>query len=118
NSKDYIIFRSNVEKEHLGTYLIALCKYYYAHEDASNLLPGSSYTLLPGAEKKVEIKKIYYQCRHCLSIYDEANGEQESAISPGTTFNALPETWCCALCEAPKTAFIKQEIILPGLQTV
>ena len=118
NSKDYIIFRSNVEKEHLGTYLIALCKYYYAHEDGSNLLPGSSYTLLPGAEQKEEIKKIYYQCRHCLSVYDEANGEQESAIRPGTTFDALPETWCCALCEAPKTAFIKQEIVLPGLQTV
>ena len=116
NSKEYILFRDNVEKEHLATYLIALCRYYYAKEDENELLPGSSYTaVLP---EKEEIKKIYYQCNHCLSVYDELYGEPENLVAPGTLFDALPETWCCSLCESPKKDFTKKETNQTGLQTI
>ena len=81
NSKEYILFRNNVEKEHLPTYLIALCKYFYEQESAGDLLPGSSYTGVPVDEQKDKVKQMIYQCRHCLTVYDEANGRQESAIS-------------------------------------
>jgi rubredoxin len=118
NSKAYIMFRANVEREHLATYLVALCKYYYAQDDETELLPGSSYTM-PGDEKeKEEIKKIYYQCRHCLTVYDETPGEPENLVAPGTLFDALPETFCCSLCEAPKIDFIKKEVSQAGLQSV
>ncbi|HTE09332.1 MAG TPA: rubredoxin [Chitinophagaceae bacterium] len=116
NSKEYILFRNNVDKEHLGTYLVALCKYYYAKEDENELLPGSSYTDTAGG--KEEVKRIYYQCRHCLTVYDETLGEPGRSIGPGTLFDALPETWCCDLCEAPKTDYTRKEISQPGLHSV
>jgi len=118
NSKEYILFRGNVEKEHLATYLIALCKYYYEQEDAGDLLPGSSYTNANLPEQKEEIKAVYYQCRHCLSIYDETAGEPDHAIPAGTLFDALPETYGCALCDAPKTDFNRKEAVVPGLQAI
>ena len=63
NSKEYILFRDNVKKEHLATYLVALCKYYYEQEDGK-LLPGSSYTTETAEKQQEEDKKTYYQCRH------------------------------------------------------
>jgi len=117
NSKDYILFRADVAKEHLATYVIALCKYYYAQEDANELLPGSSYTTTSVAEHK-ETRKVYFQCRHCLTVYDEDLGETENHVLPGTSFEALPESYCCPLCESPKQDFERVEISLPGLQTI
>jgi len=117
NSKDYILFRADVAKEHLATYVIALCKYYYAQEDANELLPGSSYTTAPVVEHK-ETRKVYFQCRHCLTVYDEALGEAENHVLPGTSFEALPESYCCPLCESPKQDFERVEISLPGLQPI
>ena len=118
NSKEYILFRGAVEKEHLGIYIIALCKYYYELEDKNELLPGSSYTTTSVKEKKAAEKKIYHQCPHCLTVYDDALGEAESQISAGTLFDALPETYCCPLCEAPKKHFIETEMYFSGLQSV
>ncbi|MEO5681033.1 MAG: rubredoxin [Chitinophagaceae bacterium] len=118
NSKAYIMFRADVEKEHLATYLIALCKYYYAQDDENELLPGSSYTLVLNENEKEIIKKIYYQCRHCLSVYDEALGEADNSIVPGTLFDALPDSFCCNLCESPKIDFIKTDSIQAGLQSI
>lgn len=118
NSKEYILFRRDVEKEHLATYLIALCKNFYEQEDSSQLLPGSTYTTTANEEQQKEITKIFYQCRHCLTVYDEALGEPENTIAPGTLFSELSPTYCCPLCEAPKEDFIKTAIQQPGLQTI
>jgi rubredoxin len=46
-----------------------------------------------------------YQCNRCLTVYNERIGELENNIEPGTTFADLPETYCCALCEAKKEEF-------------
>jgi len=118
NSKEFILFRGNVDKEHIATYLIAICKYYYGQEDENKLLPGSSYTPETGDEKTETPVKISYQCRHCLTIYDETLGEPHNQVPPGVLFADLPETYCCALCDAPKTDFEKIETIDAGLQTV
>jgi rubredoxin len=62
--------------------------------------------------------KHVYQCSACLSIYDEASGDEEQQIAPGTTFNVLPASYCCNLCESPKTFFVKKEAAAIGLATV
>ncbi|MEO6675057.1 MAG: rubredoxin [Ginsengibacter sp.] len=118
NSKEYILFRGNVEKEHLSTYLIALCKYFYEQESEGDLLPGSSYTNVPEEEKKDVVREMVYQCKHCLTIYDEETGEEDNGTEAGTLFGSLPESYCCPLCEAPKNDFQKKEKDLLGLQTV
>ena len=97
---------------------IALCKYYYEQEDANDLLPGSSYTSGNSVEKKEEKKQVYYQCCHCLTMYDEFLGEAESGIAAGVSFDALPASYCCPLCESPKTDFVKKEITIIESQSV
>ena len=109
NSKEFILFRGNVDKEHIATYLIAICKYYYAREEGQPLLPGSSYTNAKPVEPNEAPAKLYHQCRHCLTVYDEVLGEPQNGVAPGTLFGALPETYCCALCEAPKSDFMVME---------
>jgi rubredoxin len=116
NSKEYILFRNTVDKEHLPVYLIALCKYFYEKESEGDLLPGSSYASVPFDEKKDRVKQMIYQCRHCLTVYDEEAGETDNDIAPGTLFEALPGTYCCPLCEAQKNDFERKEKDLLGLQ--
>ena len=118
NSKEYVLFRGNVDREHLPAYLIALCKYYYEQDSEGDLLPGSSYTNFPAEEQKVETKIMIHQCRYCLTVYDGEAGETENGIAPGTSFDALPETYCCPLCEAPKHDFEQKEKLQLGLLSV
>lgn len=64
----------------------------------------------PKKETPKQKKKDYvHQCQHCLSIYDPLVGEPENNIAGGTTFEQLPSTFSCGLCEAPKDDFTKIE---------
>ncbi len=46
-----------------------------------------------------------YVCSVCGFIYDEAKGIPEAGITPGTTWEALPDDWVCPLCGATKAEF-------------
>lgn len=48
------------------------------------------------AEK--ENYKMKYVCDVCGWIYDEAAGDEELGIAPGTKFGDLPEDFLCPLC--------------------
>lgn len=48
-----------------------------------------------------------YQCRTCMTVYNEMIGEVENNIRAGTPFSELPEDYCCVLCEETKSNFIK-----------
>jgi rubredoxin len=48
-----------------------------------------------------------YQCQICGHIYDPAEGDPTQGIAPGTSFEALPETWVCPECGSPKSTFEK-----------
>lgn len=43
-----------------------------------------------------------YKCRYCSHIYDEAEGDPDSGIAPGTKFEDIPEDWYCPECGAFK----------------
>jgi len=47
-----------------------------------------------------------YRCSICGHIYDEAKGDPESGIPPGTKWEDVPENWVCPLCGASKSAFV------------
>lgn len=115
NSKDYVVFRDNVEREHLPAYLIALSKYYYEQESEGDLLPGSIHTDISTEEHSHEIKQVIHQCRHCLTVYDPETGDVNNEIPAGTLFDVLPENYCCPLCEAPKHDFEEKEKLDLGL---
>jgi rubredoxin len=50
-----------------------------------------------------------WQCTTCAEIYDEALGDAEAGIAPGTRFEDLPDDWLCPMCGATKDAFVLYE---------
>jgi rubredoxin len=46
-----------------------------------------------------------YLCNVCGYIYDPAVGDEDNHVSPGTSFENLPDGWECPLCGAGKDAF-------------
>ncbi|RLD40606.1 MAG: High molecular weight rubredoxin [Bacteroidetes bacterium] len=58
---------------------------------------------LKETDSKSEFKK--YECIVCNHIYDEAEGDAETGIPPGTRFEDLPDDWVCPTCGAEKADF-------------
>ena len=46
-----------------------------------------------------------WMCLICGWIYDEATGDVEHGIAPGTTWDAVPMNWTCPECGARKEDF-------------
>lgn len=49
-----------------------------------------------------------YECTVCGFVYDEAIGDPDNGIAPGTKWEDLPEDYTCPLCGVGKEDF--QEI--------
>jgi len=47
-------------------------------------------------------------CNVCGYVYNEAEGDPDNGIAPGTPFEDLPEDWVCPVCGAGKDEFEKQ----------
>jgi len=47
-----------------------------------------------------------YECP-CGYVYNPAEGDPDSGISGATSFEDLPEDWCCPVCGLPKDMFTK-----------
>ena len=64
--------------------------------------------------KRILITTKYYEnmkkyvCEVCGYVYDEAAGDPDNGIAPGTAFEDLPEDWACPLCGADKTQFDRE----------
>ena len=50
-----------------------------------------------------------YVCDVCGWKYDEAKGDPENGIAPGTKFEDLPEDFECPLCGVGKDNFSEEE---------
>ena len=50
-----------------------------------------------------------WECLVCGYIYDPAEGDPDSGIAPGTSFEDLPDDWICPDCGAGKDMFEKVE---------
>ncbi|MDY6942922.1 MAG: rubredoxin [Pseudomonadota bacterium] len=51
-----------------------------------------------------------YMCVICGFVYDEAQGDPESGLPPGTRWEDVPVTWTCPDCGATKDEFEMIEI--------
>ena len=51
-----------------------------------------------------------YICSICGYVYDEAVGDPERGIAPGTKWEDVPEDWNCPLCGAEKADFAEEII--------
>ncbi|HEY9723866.1 MAG TPA: rubredoxin [Oscillatoriaceae cyanobacterium] len=52
-----------------------------------------------------------YICQACNHVYDEAQGDPDSGIAPGTKWEDIPEDWSCPECGATKADF---ELVVPA----
>ncbi|MBQ9079657.1 MAG: rubredoxin [Clostridia bacterium] len=50
-----------------------------------------------------------YVCDACGWVYDEALGDPDNGIAPGTKFEDLPEDFECPLCGVGKDTFSVEE---------
>ena len=55
-------------------------------------------------------------CHACGCIYDEAEGDADSGLAPGTRFEDIPEDWACPLCGVTKADFSPYEA--PSLEAL
>lgn len=46
-----------------------------------------------------------YECTICGFVYDEAIGDPDNGIAPGTKWEDLPEEYTCPLCGVGKEDF-------------
>jgi rubredoxin---NAD+ reductase len=46
-----------------------------------------------------------YLCRVCGLVYDEARGDADSGLAPGTRFEDIPDDWACPICGVGKADF-------------
>ena len=44
-------------------------------------------------------------CTLCGYIYDEAKGDPDSGLAPGTRFEDIPDNWMCPDCGVDKSMF-------------
>lgn len=105
NEGETVLFREGVEKEHLGVYLVSLCKFFYEQNSAENILPDDQ----PPQTEIASEKRIIYQCQDCYSIYDPELGDEDQNIAAGTSFENLPETYHCSLCDSSMERFSEIE---------
>ncbi|MES9845275.1 MAG: rubredoxin, partial [Candidatus Sedimenticola sp. 6PFRAG5] len=45
-------------------------------------------------------------CEACGYIYDEAKGDPDSGLAPGTLYEDIPDDWQCPLCGLTKSDLI------------
>ncbi len=46
-----------------------------------------------------------YTCTVCGYVYDEAKGDPDNGVAPGTKWEDVPEEWVCPDCGASKDEF-------------
>lgn len=59
----------------------------------------------PTAAPTPETPFRQYICNACGWIYDEAKGDPDSGLAPGTRYEDIPDDWACPLCQVTKADF-------------
>lgn len=77
--------------------------YNYGKEEKAVAIQGKEIKTDSSVVEEVWV----YQCKSCLTIYDEAAGDAENGIDTGTLFSQLPDDYVCPTCEEPKRNFVK-----------
>lgn len=108
NNNHYVEYATNLSRNELPQSLNELSKRYYARLFVQNK-PGQ--VSKPNEPKRKS--RLVNQCPDCLAVYDERYGDVLANIKAGIPFNQLPDSYCCPVCETPKSAFAGIKITEP-----
>ncbi|MFS4466764.1 rubredoxin [Maribacter sp. 2210JD10-5] len=103
NTQSYISYAQDVDKIELPGLLMELSKKYFDQLGTVNIKREEP------IKHKANFTKVY-QCKSCLTIYDEGYGDEKGGIAPGTSFLKLPESYQCPMCEGLKSDYEALEI--------
>lgn len=104
----YVVYAEEVGHGDLVSVLERLCRKYYEQLNSVSLKNTIIDTDKPS---KASVRNVM-QCKHCFTIYDPEYGDEVNSIKPGVLFTALPDNYCCPVCEAPKADFNTTEMSL------
>ena len=81
--------------------------YAYYHQVKRGTTPKTAPSYVE--ERKDKAPKVAkYKCTVCNYVYDPEQGDPESGIAPGTSFEELPEVWVCPVSGVGKDQFEKE----------
>ncbi len=81
--------------------------YAYYHQVKQGKTPSAAPTARKSDDPKGREPVDEYVCTVCGYVYDPEEGDPDSDISPGTSFDEIPDDWICPVCGASKDAFEK-----------
>ncbi len=112
NSRKLFVFEKNLPKSYVGEHIRRICKTFLRTrigQQTEELFSQPLDETLFASEPKQPEPVFVHQCSACGSVYDAEIGEPENGIEAGITFEALPDTYTCPLCEARKNEFVRVE---------
>ncbi len=101
NLIEYNRYAENVPRDVIAALLIELSHIYY--EQLEDGLLSAEKT--SGKETDTSLLKTIYQCKSCLTEYDQDYGDEQNGIPKGMPFEKLPDSYQCPLCGAGKENF-------------
>jgi rubredoxin len=102
NTQEYIAYAQDVDKIELPGLLMELSRMYF---DQLGAITPSSNTK-SNANEAPKLSEVH-QCSNCMTLYDSAYGDERFGITQNTSFENLPEDYCCSVCEGEKKLFKK-----------
>ncbi|GAA4230863.1 hypothetical protein GCM10022291_02020 [Postechiella marina] len=105
NTREYITHVQDVDKVELPGLLMELSQLYF-----EQLGTEKEEDKVVDLITETEIEEVY-QCKDCLTIYNEDYGDITQGIEVNTSFEDLPSSYECSLCEAPKSNFEKKTLV-------
>ncbi|WP_319500242.1 rubredoxin [uncultured Draconibacterium sp.] len=105
NSNFYMQYERALSKQDLPKALNELSKRYNARQFVKK-----SMNINRERKQEKSSSSIVYHCPFCQTVYDERFGDILAGIAAGTAFDKLPESYCCQVCESPKSTFKIVEI--------
>lgn len=101
NNIVYQTYARQVKKEIIPALLIELSKLYFRQLNPEK----ENAVAKPQEDHAMNGASYSYQCNHCLTVYDKKFGDPASHIPPGVSFENLPDTYKCHVCDSPKKEF-------------
>lgn len=109
NTQHYLVHAQDVDQMDLPGLLMELTKTYFENLGTASVIEGNV-----AVSKKESVSIEVYQCKDCQNIYDPSLGDEVAEIEAGVEFTELPQSFCCSLCDAPKSDFKKTILEIVG----
>jgi rubredoxin len=108
NSRRLLLFEKGLYRMQLAVQLERLCRRFSNQRSKQGL--QLTFTGEDELQTSQSSGKILHQCPDCFTVYNETYGDEMQNIPEGTSFEMLPESYCCGVCGNGKAEMV--EVVL------